>query len=324
MKKFRVLSDLHLDLEGNEELPINDPTIFTILCGDTSGNPEIGHAWISKNMTSGLIISGNHLPYNALDKTIQKQREDLAGKYSLNSPISYLDVETGIFSKEVDGILFIGTCMYSDMKISGPQNPTGDVNYNKIIAHNSMNDYAWGIKEIKYYLGTDNDPTYVHVTPTDYVSWFDNAYLKIDKLLDDNEKADLPKPVVLFTHFPLVKRIVQDSLYDGVNNNFASYCSDKEEWIKSHPSIKCYCCGHVHDVAPKSRSFNLLHADGSKCLVVNNARGYVSRCHDLNFNPNTFVNTDTWEIEQIPEADEIINDKKRRHDALLMRATWFF
>lgn len=319
MKKFRVLSDLHLDprINGSYKLELKDKEIFTLLCGDTAGDPTYGHTWISKNLKHGLIISGNHMPYNDLDKTMQQQRLDLAAKYPLNGDITYFDVEVGTFKKEVDGILFVGTCMYSDMKISGPENPTGNVNRNKMIAYDSMNDYRWGIKEIKHYPNTNIRPTHVRITPSDYVNWFDNAYSAIDKLLNDNETSNLPKPVVLFTHFPLVKRIVQDCLYDSVDDNFASYCSDREDWIKSHSSIRCYCCGHTHDVKKESRGFKLFRPDGSYCLVVNNARGYVDSCHDFNFNPDTFVNVETWEIEQIPESADVIAMKSRRRERLM-------
>ena len=97
-----------------------------------------------------------------------------------------------------------------------------------------------------------------------------------------------------------------------------------DEWILKHPSIKCYCCGHTHDVKKESRSFKMTRPDGSYCLVVNNARGYVSSCHDLNFNPNTFVNVETWEIEQTPEPTEVREEKEKRMQSLVTRLSFFF
>lgn len=326
MEKFRVLSDLHLDPEinGPDSLKIRNKSIFTLLCGDVAGQPEYGHEWISKNMKRGLIVSGNHMPYNSSNKTMQEQREELAAKYPIDADISYLDVETGTFAKEVDGILFIGTCMYSNMKAKDAHNPSGDEVINKMTAKDRMNDYNYGIKEKKFLLGSDNEPTYVRLTPADYVEWFEHAYAEIEKVLNENEASKSPKPVVLMTHFPLVHKIMADSLYDSVRNNFASYGNDMDEWIIKHSSIRCYCCGHAHDVKPASRSFKMFHEDGTHCLVVNNAMGYIRSCHDFNFNPNTFVNTSTWEIEQISETEATKEAKKKRMAMAIAMESLFF
>lgn len=313
MKKFRVLSDLHLDpdINGLYPLEIKDKEIFTVLCGDTAGEPDIGHEWISRNVKRGIVVNGNHMPYNFSGKTMQEQREDLARKYPIDSDISYLDVEIGNFKKEVDGILFIGTCMYSNMKVSDPHNPSGDVNINKMTAKRKMNDYRFGIKEKKWPLGSDNSPSFVYITPSDYEEWFNNAYNAIEQALNENEALETPKPVVLITHFPLIKKMMEESYYDSVRNNYASYGNDMETWIAKHSSIRCYCCGHTHDVKPDTRCFKIFHADGTHCLVVNNARGYVDYGHHFNFNPDTFVNTSNWELEQEKESEETKEVKKR-------------
>lgn len=325
MEKFRVLSDLHLDIELNGKYPLNikNKKIFTVLCGDTAGQHEIGHEWIAKNMKRGIVINGNHMPYNYDDKTMQEQREELAAKYPMSSPITYLDAEVKCIKKEVDGILFIGSCMYSDMKISDRRNPEGDVTSNKCNAHRCMNDFRFGIKEKVYDFGIDNDPRLVKITPADYEEWFANAYAQIEEVLVENEKLENPKPVVLITHYPLIKTLLEECFYESVEDNFASYGSDKEEWIKRHPSVKCYCCGHAHDVSPKFRNYKLFRDDGSYCLVVNNARGYVKSGHDFNFNPNTFVNVKTWEVEQTPESKATIARKKKQQERNLALASLF-
>lgn len=72
MKKFRVLSDLHVDL--NESLgyffELKDKDVFTVLCGDTSGDPRTTIRWANSNLKAGLLIAGNHLPYNDQNITI--------------------------------------------------------------------------------------------------------------------------------------------------------------------------------------------------------------------------------------------------------------
>lgn len=326
MEKFRVLSDLHLDPEINGKFPLNirSKKIFTVLCGDTAGQHEFGHEWIAKNMTAGIIVNGNHMPYNYDNKTMQEQREELAAKYPLSSSITYLDAEVKCVKKEVDGIIFLGSCMYSDMKIDDWRNPEGNPTVNKMRSHECMNDYRFGIKEKVYDFGPDNEPRCVKITPADYEEWFANAHEQIEAELVANEQSVDQKPVVLITHYPLIKTLLEESFYESVKDNYASYGSDKEDWIKRHPSIKCYCCGHAHDISPKYRNYKLYRDDGSYCLVVNNARGYVKSGHDFNFNPNTFVNVKTWEVEQTPESKATVARKKKQQERNLALASMFF
>ena len=292
MKKFRVLSDLHLDINKKYPLKIKDKDVFTVICGDTSGYPNITIDWIKKNCPNGVGISGNHLPYNDKNKTIQQLRLELANEFQINNSFTYLDCETDVFRKEVDDIIFIGTCMYTNMAISHPiWNPTGDIEFNKRCSLYHMNDYHWGIKSL--------EPT-INIRPDDYYEWFKRAYEKIEYALNDNEKSNKPKDVVLLTHHPLITDFLEHNGYiddyclSPRDFNWASYASDMKQWIKRHLSIKCYCCGHIHDVYKEYRNFDIIRDDGSKCLVVNNARGYVNHGHDTFFNLNRYVDVNTW------------------------------
>ena len=324
MKKFRVLSDLHVDYNDSHpiEIPADKQDVFTILCGDTSGDPRITIEWVKKNLKCGVLCSGNHLPYNDQIKTIQDQRVQLAEAFPMDSDITYLDCETNVFSKEVDGILFIGTCMYSNMRISGQYNQNGDINLNKMISHRHMNDYRWGIKELKYDFGTDNEPTRQHITPADYVEWFNNAFKKIDQLLMDNENSQNPKPVVLFTHYPLVRDVVDHSFYVD-KDNLASYGNDMKFWIKGHRSIRCYCCGHAHDVQKKFQNFVIKRKDGSSCRVVSNTRGYVSRGHDFDFSIDCYVDTETWKVSKPRKTKKQKEDDQKKADEMFKNLAWF-
>lgn len=70
--RIRVLSDLHLDY--NEEYPFrlekDEREDFCVLAGDISGDPKITAKWVKKNVKRGVLISGNHLPYNRRGKTV--------------------------------------------------------------------------------------------------------------------------------------------------------------------------------------------------------------------------------------------------------------
>ncbi len=63
--KIRILSDLHLDI--NQKIPflLEDKEIFTVLCGDISGNPEQTIEWINQNIKQGVFVEGNHIGYDS-------------------------------------------------------------------------------------------------------------------------------------------------------------------------------------------------------------------------------------------------------------------
>lgn len=325
MKKFRVLSDIHLDVNEKYPFALKDKSIFTVICGDTSGTPEESINWIKENCPNGVGVSGNHLPYNNLGNSIQALRQELANAFPVNGTFTYLDCETGTYAKEVDGILFVGSCMYTDMHIKhAGWNPSGDMELNMRCSAWNMNDYRWGIKS------TDIEP-YTKITPKDYYEWFKNAYSKIEEVLNANESQEHPKDVVLVTHHALITDFFDHNGYvENVNYiyrsrdfNWASYASDMKQWLKRHTSIKCYCCGHIHDVYKDYRNFYITRDDESKCLVVNNARGYVSRCHDTYFNPNLFVNVENWTVEEEPLDEEETKRRKETNDKLIKNLAWF-
>lgn len=313
--KFRVLSDLHVDYNEYFPFSLNDD-IFTVLCGDTSGDPAVTVDWVKKNIKHGLLVSGNHLPYGntrsiglANYKTMQEQRQILANAFPLDSDVTYLDVETGTFMKEVEGVLFIGTCMYTDFSIKHHiWNPTGDRELNMKCSHWCMNDYAHGIISKTYPFGTDNDPSVKFMEPKDCFTWFKNAWLAIDRELHVNERSDNPKPVVIITHHPLITDYLEhndyvadvNALYRQRDFNWSSYASNQQHLLLKHKSVKAYVCGHIHAVHSEYRKIELERQDGSKILVVNNARGYVIEGHDANFNPNRFIDTSTWTLEEKP------------------------
>lgn len=316
--KFRVISDLHIDLNGFDSISISDD-IFTVICGDTSGSPSLTRDWITKNIKRGVGVSGNHLVYNKENKTIQELRDELAKYFPKSSDFTYLDTECDVFSKTVDNVMFVGSCMYSDMKLSKYYDT--DVCHNMRMSERIMNDYRYGIVKKCYPCGVDNAPSYVKMTAENYIQWFENGMSKVTSLVEENERSDAPKDIVLVTHFPLLREVVEQSFYVEYDN-FMSYGSSMKDWFNAHPSVKCHCCGHTHDMHKDYRHF-YINLDHGKILVVNNSMGYLSRCHDMTFNPNTFVNTDDWTVETIPESEEVKNDKNHRYDINLGRLALF-
>lgn len=313
MDRFRVISDLHVDVNSGYPLELKDKDVFTVICGDTAGDTEAGIEWIRKNVRRGVFVSGNHMPYwnggrepDEL-KTVQEFREWLKSEFPIGSDVSYLDCETGDFVKEVDGILFVGSCFYTNFRISEPTwNPDGDQKLNMKCSEWNMNDYRFGYTGRTYPAGADNGPSLSRMTPADLNRWFCNAFNLVEKTLSDNEVSASPKPVVLLTHYPLVKDYLLHNWYvDSPASitrqrefNWGSYASDLKFWLKRHPSVKCHCSGHIHDVDRRYRYYDVKRKGADDLLLVHNVRGYVGQGHARWFNPDTFVDTAKWRCSE--------------------------
>lgn len=317
--KIRILSDLHLDVNSHHCFTLKDNDAFTIIAGDTSGDPKQTIEWVNKNVKNGLLISGNHLVYNNRKVPIQDLRNELHEAFPIDGNISYLDNETGTLVKEVDGIIFIGTCLYTSMRLkSSLYNPEGDIQKNMRFSERSMNDYHWGIKDIDDSKDQYDYGHYIKLSAKDYVEWFERAISNIDKILSDNEASANPKPVVVISHHAPLKDCI-GSRYVSEDNN-ASYCSDLEEFLEKHTSVKAWIYGHIHN---DQRCIEVGRKDGSQYLVINNARGYCTYGENYNFNPNTFLDTDTWKMEVKPlSKSQQQKRKKQTQDQLANMLAW--
>lgn len=87
--KIRILSDLHLDI--NQKIPflLEDKEIFTVLCGDISGNPEQTIEWINQNIKQGVFVEGNHIGYDS-QHSIQYIENLLSSEYPTTATVTYL------------------------------------------------------------------------------------------------------------------------------------------------------------------------------------------------------------------------------------------
>lgn len=312
--KFRVIGDMHVDINAGRVPEFGDD-VFTVVCGDTSGQPGESVEWIRKNFRRGVCVSGNHLPYNDQGKTIGALRRDLASAFGPDGDFTYLDALTGTVSKVVDGVLFVGSCLYSDMKIRSGVNPEGDRGLNMLISGSRMNDFRFGLTED--FLGEIRK-----IRPDDYVEWNRATLAEFDRVLGENEHSGNPLPAVVVTHYPMSRRFAENSLYVD-RDNFPSYANDMEEWFSGHPSVRCHCCGHCHDIPEKDRSFVLKRAEMPDVLMVNNSFGYFRDFHDLDFRPNLFVDTETWTVSDAGDSSDYSKDKERRRKDLKKMLSFF-
>lgn len=285
--KIRVISDLHIDV--NKACPFSlpkDDDVFTVLAGDTSGNPKKSILWIQKNVKRGVVVAGNHIVYNNQHKEIEKLRNQMADAFPMSADVTFLEcVDGGVFSKVVDGVLFLGSCLYTDMKwvcMDGYEmtNPM----MNRRIAANNMNDFKYGLTN------RCESGSRLWMRPQDYEHWFSVTVSQFDALLTENEKSCNMMPCFVVTHHaPSGRFIPLRYKYSNLN---ASYVSDLEWFIEKHKSIKCWACGHIHSKTEET----FVRADGSKVLLLNNPRGYERYGENSGFDPNLIVDTGTWSV----------------------------
>ena len=292
--------------------------------------------WLKRNVKNGLLVAGNHLVYNRFGISIEEHKRRLAKKFPIDGSFSFLDNSVGVMEKEVDGILFIGSTLYTDYKlpISGEHTLTEQqtIDYNKRMASPKMsggglNDFNFGRTEESTYNKSwsfEDDSELSYVTPTNYERFFRRTFDEIKSIVE--RKENLNKDIVILTHHcPSPKCI--DSVYVDSPLN-ASYVSNLEDFITSHSNIKCWVCGHVHHRA----NFMV-----GQCRVVMNPLGYCKYGEFLsskdgtsgNWSPYTYVNTNTWEVETTDydlakfnsQRDE---DEKARADWIKKYGSFFF
>lgn len=414
MEKFRVISDLHMDINSKYSFEIEDKDTFTLVAGDTSGepylitckcaNPSVGvdienrekaikfigenrvrakfiydktegswkyngmvvternsgiyiyengtlpreegwvsmikdgdeivfsiknvEKWLRKNVKNGLIVAGNHLVYNRFGLSIEEHKRRLAKKFPIGDSFSFLDNSVGVMTKEVDGILFIGSTLYTDYKlpVSGERGLSEQqtIDYNKRMASPKMsggglNDFNFGKTEEATYnkaWSFEGDSELSYLTPTNYERFFKRTFEEIKKLVEMDANKD--KDIVILTHHCPSPKCIDAVYVDSPLN--ASYVSNLEDFITSHKNIKCWVCGHVHHRA------NFLVG---QCRVVMNPLGYCKYGEFLSskdgisgeWSPYTYVNTKTWEVEKTDY--DLTKFKTQRDEDEKARTAWY-
>lgn len=327
--KIRVFSDIHIDVNQHFPFSLKDKDSFTLIPGDISGNVKGAATWIKNNVHNGMFIVGNHDPaYNELGWTIKKQKEYLHRRFPEDGPVTFMDEQVGVMSKLIPdtNILVIGSTLYTDYKYASDwtQGAVDDGNrrrrengekeltveeVNMACAARGLNDFRWGHVEDEF---DDRGLKQRLVRPSDYKAWFETTFSKIAELVEGNQNRDI---IIMSHHCPTPKCIAERY----VNNNMnASYVSDLEPFIFSHPNIKAWCCGHVH-------SQTIMPMGNNGQLIVCNPRGYERDFESDTWNPNTFIDTDTWTIATEPFEDrKLTAAREKAHSEFMKWAPLFF
>jgi Icc-related predicted phosphoesterase len=278
---IRLISDLHIDVNKKTPLVLENNDTFTIVGGDTAGDPEISIKWIKENVCNGIVVSGNHLVYNPRNKTVEELKQEFASAFPLSNAVSYLDASIKQIRKEISNKVFVlGSTLYTNCEFGFLSEETKEskINYNSFKMELGLNDFCWG--------KTSNG----RLTARDYINWFHETIDLFDKELTNNESNPSPKDCIVVTHFcPSPKFIAEKYRFSHINS---AYISDLEWFIEKHPSIKLWVCGHIHSRIKTE----IERPDGSKCLLLANPRGYCRFGESHNWSPDVFVETDNWEL----------------------------
>lgn len=285
---IRIISDMHIDVNAMKPLELKDRDTFTVVAGDVAGDPIVASAWLRDNVRNGIVVAGNHIVYNRRSMTIEDIREHFAKEMPVDGNLAYLDclTKSGVFCKEVDGILFMGSTLYTDYGSNfypaQKFQPIDDhVKQEMVEGRRFLNDFRFGRTSESF--ESDGSPT--RLLPQHYLKWFRETLRKFDEKLTDVEKTCPQKQVVIVTHHcPSTKCIAPQYRDSSVNFSFVS---DLEWFIEKHPSIRLWACGHVH---------NRFAVKVEQCLVVANPRGYCRAGEDKNWNQNLTVDSNTWQI----------------------------
>lgn len=326
--KIRVFSDIHIDVNNGFPFTLRDKDTFTLIPGDVSGNVKGTAKWIQSNVHNGMFIVGNHDPaYNDLGWTIRKQKEYLAERFPVDGPVTFMDEQVGVMSKLIPGtnILVIGSTLYTNYQYVGEfleralsdgnarRRENGEkeitaLDCNMAAASRGLNDFRWAHVEDEF---DDRGLKQRFVRPDDYKKWFEITFKKIDQLVHENHDKDI---IVMTHHCPSPKCISERYVNNSMN---ASYVSDLEQFIIDNPNIRAWVCGHVHSVT------NTTVGDRGQILLCN-PRGYERDMENLDWTPNTFIDTDTWTVSSKPFTSKKLENAREKFRTDFMKWAPFF
>ena len=326
--KIRIFSDIHLDV--NQKFPFSfkdgDKDIFTLIPGDISGNVKLTARWVKDNIHNGMFIVGNHDPtYNDLPMTVEEQKVYLANRFTMDSNVTFLDELVGEMSKPIPdtNILVVGSTLYTDYKYMTKRWRDGLASGNErrrehgeheltveevnmSVGARGLNDFRWGHVKDTIEIGK-----MMPLSPRIYKDWFDRTFKKIQDIVEANPTKDI---IVMTHHCPSGKLLAEEYVESQLN---ASYVSDLEDFILSHPNIKAWCCGHVHNV-------KLTEIGDRGQLLICNPRGYERNFESTGWTPNVILDTDTWTVESLPfESKKLKAARDKYFDSVMPFAGCF-
>lgn len=226
--KFRVLSDLHIDVNRYHTDLFNwkNKDILTVIAGDVSGSIQLTAPFLRKRFKNVIFIGGNHIVYNDDYKPLQQLHQDYRTEFPLASTISYLENE----KKEIDDVVFIGATLWTDYTYYNSRAE------NMMYAAIAMNDFRFGRFEEN---GAD-----VQLQPQHCLDMFNESLSFIKTTYD--KFVGTGKKIVLVVHHGVSPKAITGRYIQNTKIN-AAYTSDLEDYItRELPCLALIVHGHVH------------------------------------------------------------------------------
>ncbi len=264
--KISLVSDIHLEISKNLELPGGDVLIVAgdacevrsltnefhstrVLPHDEGSFPCYDFFWNQcAKYKKVFYVIGNHEHYHGkFWKTAEQLRSLLPDNVTL------LDNQY----EEYQDVIFVGSTLWTDMNRGNPVTMSMIKNY--------MNDY----RVITYFDQPNNN--YRKLSPYDTVRLHKESRHFIEKTVQ--QYADCP--VVVITHMAPTHLSINEKFKHETDSNGA-YVSDLSNLILDNTNIKVWVHGHVHDPV------DYMIGD---TRVICNPRGYVPYEANNGFDP---------------------------------------
>lgn len=257
---FRIISDIHADYNEGHNYQFNFGNDYIINCGDTAGSSIVAGHWIKNYMKQGVFVVGNHLGYSSSHPErdgmqnmelyshyrhpSSTKREQIKELYNLTTdPNIVLLSNTCI---EHNGIIIIGTCLYTDFDLYGKEHREECMAY----AKKGMNDFRLPVVMDNHYYTQDKNGVWwpntkkkEKVRPfdvSDHAFYFQYSFGFIRQKVEEFKH----KPIIVVTHHAPTPYAIEEKYTGSLLN--AAFASNLNKFIIEHPQIRLWCFGHVH------------------------------------------------------------------------------
>lgn len=268
--KFRVMSDLHFDINLNHfpmDFDRTDNDTYTLIAGDICGDIFKTKEHLEEIFKDDklVFVEGNHIVYSKDDITITDRIEYL--KKTFQSNPNYTFLENDFIEIPDTDIIIVGATFWTNWKLNGDS----EEYISKRIALRMMNDYRFGKMwdETKYNIKTR------FMTPDDTQRFNNKSFEYIQSIINNNPS----KKVVILTHHAPSPSSLNYWKY-GDNSLNPAYASDYSKFILDNPNIKLWVHGHVHE----NKDYMI-----GQCRVVCNPLGYTVYDENPSFDKNLII-----------------------------------
>ena len=259
---FRVISDIHADYNESHNYLFNFDNDFVINCGDTGGNSTVAGNWITNFMRKGVTVIGNHFGYSSSFPErdgIQNVERYENTKHISNTKAWQVQQLFNLLSDknitllsntciEYNGIIIIGTCLYTDFDLYGKDHREECMAY----AKKYMNDFRLPVVLDNQSYTQGKDGTWIPHTkkksiscirtfsPSDHAAYFQYSFGFIKQKVEEYKN----KPIIIVTHHAPSPYSISEEYAGSMLN--AAFASNLNEFIIEHPQIRLWAHGHTH------------------------------------------------------------------------------